>query len=95
MQGLRIRIKPDEIACDNLNGAYRDLSYLLGVQAVLLLHETYRGQTISLPVELFDRTFIAERIAGEYNGHNIKQLATRYAYSEKWIRKILKEYNKV
>jgi len=30
----------------------------------------------------------------EYDGKNIRQLATKYGYSEKWIRKMIKEHNK-
>lgn len=31
------------------------------------------------------------QIIDEYNGHNIKELATKYGYTEKWVRKILKD----
>ena len=43
------------------------------------------------PVELFNRKYISNQIVSEYDGHNIKQLATKYGYTEKWIRKIIKE----
>ena len=35
---------------------------------------------------------LADLLGEEYNGYNIKQLATKYGYSEKWIRKILKQH---
>ena len=43
------------------------------------------------PVELFSRDFIREQIVNEYNGSNIRELAIKYGYTEKWIRKIVKE----
>ena len=46
----------------------------------------------SFPVQLFSKEFIKKQIVEEYNGYNIKQLATKYGYSEKWIRKILKQH---
>ena len=44
------------------------------------------------PLELFSRDFIASQIVAEYNGYNVKDLATKYGYTEKWIRKILKDH---
>jgi len=77
---------------ENFNGAYSDLANLLGIEAVLKIHSTYRGQQITFPVELFNKEFIASQIVNEYNGYNVKQLATKFGYSEKWIRKILKDH---
>ena len=43
-------------------------------------------------MELFSKEFIALQIVNEYDGYNVKQLATKFGYSEKWIRKILKDH---
>ena len=83
---------PSKIRCEYLNGAYNDIANLLGIDAALKLHAAYRGQQITFPVQLFTRDFIVAQIINEYNGYNIKQLATRFGYSEKWIRKILKDH---
>lgn len=58
---------------------------------MLKLHSKYRGTQLFFPVELFSREFIIMQIIDEYNGHNIKELATKYGYTEKWVRKILKD----
>ena len=42
--------------------------------------------------ELAEEEFLKKQIVDEYNGYNIKQLATKYGYSEKWVRQILKEH---
>ena len=83
-----------EIKCENLNSIYNDLADLLGIDAVLKIHSAYRGQQITFPVELFSKEFIVWQIVNEYNGYNVKQLATKFGYSEKWIRKILKDHMK-
>lgn len=62
--------------------------------AAVKLYSTYRGQQITFPVNLFTSEFIASRIVAEYDGKNVRQLATKYGYSEKWIRKMIKEHNK-
>ena len=76
----------------NLNGGYNELANLLGMDDVMKIHSAFRGQQITFPVELFSREFIKNQIIEEYDGHNVKTLATKYCYSEKWIRKILKEH---
>ena len=81
-----------KLKCDHLNGVYNDFANLLGLDAALKIHSAYRGQQITFPVELFSREFIARQIVSEYDGYNVKQLATKFGYSEKWIRKILKDH---
>lgn len=81
------------IKCEYLNGAYNEFANLLGIEAVLKIHSEYRGQQITFPVHLFSKDFLRMQIVKEYNGYNIKQLATKYGYSEKWIREILKNHS--
>lgn len=90
MRGM-IAINTKKIKGEDLNGAYSELAALLGIDAVLKLHGKYRGTQLFFPVELFSREFLTMQIVEEYNGHNIKELATKYGYTEKWVRKILKE----
>lgn len=75
-----------------LNGAYSELATLLGIDAALKIHAKYRGTQMFFPLELFSRDFIVSQIVSEYNGYNVKDLATKYGYTEKWIRKILKDH---
>lgn len=84
-------IDKSEIKGEYLNGAYSELAGLLGVEAVLKLHSKYRGTSIFFPVEIYSREFIVSRIIEEYNGHNVRELAAKFGYTEKWVRKILKE----
>ena len=90
MRGM-IAINTDDIKGEYLNGAYSELAALLGIDAVLKLHGKYRGTQLFFPLELFSRDFIIMQIIDEYNGHNTKELATKYGYTEKWIRKIIKD----
>lgn len=92
MQGVIFEMNVSNIKCEYLNGAYSELANLLGIEAVLKIHSAYRGQQITFPVQLFSKEFLKKQIVDEYNGYNIKQLATKYGYSEKWVRQILKEH---
>ena len=92
MQGVIFEMDVSNIKCEYLNGAYSELANLLGIEAVLKIHSAYRGQQITFPVQLFSKEFLKKQIVDEYNVYNIKQLATKYGYSEKWVRQILKEH---
>lgn len=92
MQGVIFEMDVSNIKCEYLNGAYSELANLLGIEAVLKIHSAYRGQQITFPVQLFSKEFLKKQIVDEYNGYNIKQLATKYGHSEKWVRQILKEH---
>ena len=92
MRGEIMAMDPKKIKGEYLNTAYSELANLVGVDAVLKIHAIYRGQQIFFPVDLFSREFIRKQIIEEYNGYNVKQLALKYGYTEKWIKKILKEH---
>ena len=82
------------LKCENLNGSYSELATILGVEAVLKIHSKYRGTQIFFPGELFSKDFIRAQIIDEFNnGSSVRELAAKYGYTEKWVRKILKEKN--
>ena len=87
-----VGIDKNKIKNEQLNGVYADLANLLGIDAVLKIHNEFRGQQLSMPVRLFAQPFIVSQIVESYDGHNVKALATRYGYSEKWVRQMLKEH---
>ena len=86
--------KPKEIKSEDLNGVYNELANILDIETALMIYDMFRGQQITFPVQLFSRDYIFRQIRNEYDGHNVKNLATKYGYTEKWIRKILKDRNK-
>ena len=90
MWGTRMKITAKQLEPENLNGSYAEIAALLGVEAALKLHSCYRGTQVSFPVEFLSREYIFEQIKEEYDGTNIRELATKYGYTEKWIRKIVK-----
>ena len=83
---------PQKIKGEYLNSAYSELANIIGIDAVLKIHATYRGQQIFFPVDLFIKDFIKNQFIEEYDGYNVRHLASKYGYTEKWIKKILKEH---
>ncbi len=92
MRGVRLLNGSKDIKSENLNGIYSEIADLLGVECALQIHSKYRGTQMFFPVELFGKDFIVSQIVSEYDGKNIPQLAPKYGYTEKWIRKILKDH---
>ena len=89
---IKMSMDPKIIKGEYLNSAYSELANLIGIDAVLKIHATYRGQQIFFPVDLFSKDFIKKQIIEEYNGYNVKQIALKYGYTEKWVKNILKEH---
>ena len=90
MREVFTEMSPDEIQSDQLAHIYCELAELIGTEAALKIHAAYRGQQINFPVNLFTKEFVQEQILREYDGTNVKQLASKFGYSEKWIRTIIK-----
>lgn len=85
-------LKGVKVENEFLNGIYNDLANLIGMEATKTIFDEYRGQQITFPVEFYSKKFIHNQIVKEYNGFNVKQLATKYEYSERTIRRILKDH---
>ena len=74
-----------------LNSIYKEISEKLGMEVALEIYRMFKGQQISFPVRFFHPEIIRKRILEEFDGKNVRQLAVKYDYSEKTIRRILKE----
>ena len=74
-----------------LNNVYKEISEKLGVDAAMEIYRMFKGQQINFPVRFFNPARIQRIIIEEYDGTNIRTLATKYNYSEKTIRRIIKE----
>lgn len=79
---------------ENLNGVYRDIAETLGFETAEKIFSIYRGQQVTFPVDFYTKQYVYCQIALDYDGKNLKQLAVKYNYSERTIRRILKEHVK-
>lgn len=74
-----------------LNSVYKEISENLGIDTAMEIYRMFKGQQISFPMRFFNPERIHKSIVEEYIGSNIKALATKYGYSEKTIRRIIKD----
>ena len=74
-----------------LNTVYREISEKLGMDTAMEIYQMFKGQQINFPVRFFNPTRIQQIIVKEYDGTNLRTLAVKYNYSEKTIRRIIKD----
>lgn len=76
---------------ESLNGIYGELAALIGLESMLQVYLQFKGQQITFPVKLFSKEYTMQQIQVEYNGSNVRELAKKYGYSERWIRELLRQ----
>ena len=74
-----------------LNTVYKEVSEKLGMDTAMEIYQMFKGQQINFPVRFFNPTRIQQIIVKEYDGTNLRTLAIKYNYSEKTIRRIIKD----
>ena len=74
-----------------LNEVYREISEKIGLDSAIVIYQMFKGQQISFPVHLFNSKRIQRNIIKEYDGSNIRELARKYDYSEKTVRRMIKD----
>ncbi len=84
---MRMAVNDPEL----LNTVYKEISERLGVDTAMNIYQMFKGQQISFPVRFFNPEKIKQIIVQEYDGNNIRMLAIKYNYSEKSVRRIIKE----
>ena len=73
------------------NDIYKEIGNVLGLDAAITIYQMYKGQQITFPIHLFNVKRIQRSIIKEYDGSNIRELAKKYGYSEKTIRRMIKD----
>lgn len=72
-----------------LNRVYKKLVAEIGLENTLKVYELFGGSQVNFPLKLFIRDYTVSEIRRAYDGHNIRELADKFGYSERWIREIL------
>lgn len=73
------------------NTVYKEISEIIGLDATLKIYLRFKGQQISFPVRLYNPHLIQQNVIKEFDGTNIKALAKKYDYSEKTIRRMIRD----
>ena len=73
------------------NTVYREMSEIVGLDATLKIYLRFKGQQITFPVRLYNPQLIQQNVIKEFDGTNIRALAKKYDYSEKTIRRMIRD----
>ncbi len=84
---IRMAEKESEL----LNTVYKEIADTLGMDTAMDIYKMFKGQQITFPVRFLNPARIQSIIIQEYDGTNIKALAVKYNYSEKTIRRIIRD----
>jgi Mor transcription activator family. len=87
-------VKDDLSKNPEFAGIYKDIADIIGPENVYLIYKNLRGQQVTFPKKLFTTEYTLRMVMEEYNGSNMKQLAVKYEYTERHLRRLLKEFRK-
>lgn len=74
-----------------LNSVYKDINEEFGSDVAMRMYQMYKGVQVNFPMRFLNPDMVKQRILKEYDGTNLKQLAVKYSYSEKTLRRLIKE----
>ena len=73
------------------NDIYKEMAEIIGLEATLKIYLRFKGQQVTFPVRLYNPHLIQQNVIKEWDGTNIAELAQKYDYSEKTIRRMIKD----
>ena len=74
---------------NDLIGVYSEMAELIGLEAVTKIYIHFKGQQIAFPTRLYTKDYIVRQLnTGE--DQPMGKIATKYGYSERRLRQILK-----
>lgn len=74
------------VCTSGLQGVYKELAEIIGVDAAVAVYKELRGQQVTFPTRLYERNYVIQEVNLRYNGSNLKELAREFGYTERWIR---------
>ena len=73
------------------NTVYKEISEIIGLDATLKVYLRFKGQQVNFPVRLYNPHLIQQNVIKEFDGTNITELAHKYDYSERTIRRMIRD----
>ena len=82
----------DSLTIDDLEAPYDELADAVGLETAKKIARLYQGQQVYFPkLERKCDPLLKKTIKEEFDGYNYKELAEKYDYTERWIRKIVED----
>lgn len=78
------------VESSDLQGVYSEIAEVIGVDATVDIYTRLKGQQITFPARLYNKSYVIKVVNERYNGRNLKELAREFHYTERWLRTYLK-----
>lgn len=88
---LQKEVKDVEKESELYNTVYREISEIVGLDATLKIYLRFKGQQVNFPVRLYNPHLIQQNVIKEFDGTNVTELAQKYDYSERTIRRMIRD----
>ena len=83
-------VTPDDFA-----GVYKEIAEVIGVDATVLLHDSFKGQQINLPKKLYTKEYVVIQVENGNSPESIKKVAREFGYTERRLRQLIKEMEEI
>lgn len=86
-----------QLETESLNGIYKSIAQVLSVEECLILYQNFKGLSVTFPTKLVDPEYIKKFLNVQVMSgttitkKDIQKLALHFDYSERQIRRFLKE----
>ena len=84
-------ISDSEITADDLNGIYKEIANIIGIENTLLLYRSFQGQQINFPKKFYAKEYIIKQARENEKNEKMRSIAFKFGYTENHLRKILKD----
>lgn len=84
-------VKDVEKESELYNTVYKEISEIVGLDATLKIYLRFKGQQVNFPVRLYNPHLIQQNVIKEFDGTNVTELAQKYDYSERTIRRMIRD----
>ena len=81
----------DEKNIELLNSVYKEINDEFGIDVAMRIYQLYKGTQVNFPMRFLNPELVKRKILEEFDGTNLKQLAVKYSYSEKTLRRLIKD----
>lgn len=86
-----IILKEDKICSKDFAGIYSDIADIVGIEGTKKLFSCLKGQQITFPTRLYTQEYVVKEVKRRSKQDSIGKLAVEYGYTEKWVRKLIKQ----
>lgn len=74
-------------------GVYEEIAEIIGKERIEEFYERFKGQQFVFPMKLYSKEYVMQEISHLQGKKKISDIAKRFGYSERYVRKMLAEAN--